>query len=173
MVDVSGTTDVLLDPATGSTPDMDPVRAAAGLLRDYIGQSSGGDWDYTRNVGSLRRLVYDDPTQRVTTRLRSAARTLTGRFDDFGLGVSRWALARVQLRRPTSLPDGTVGAGRILVLWEEDGEYVQLMQPTVGTLIADWLDDQPDNPHAVRVAQELQAIADRYTTRATAGDVTS
>lgn len=66
--------------------------------------------------------------------------------------------ARVILSTRKRLPAGVVGGGRIIVLWEEDGKYLQLVQPSVGALIAKFLQEYPDHPHAQRIAEEVMTI---------------
>jgi hypothetical protein len=37
--------------------------------------------------------------------------------------------------------------------------------PSVGTLVADWMLAEPDNPHARKIAGEMQRIQDAYAER--------
>lgn len=79
----------------------------------------------------------------------------------------RWRLlyARMTLKTEKSFPDGGLQDGSILTQWEEDGEYIQLVQPSVGVLVANFLLEDPDNPHAVLIAAEISRIRARYRDR--------
>ena len=135
------------------------------------------DWDYTRDEGGLKHLRYDyDYTgyNRVHRRFWRAVKhnflppprngwekalrgkeTLKGRFIGF------W----VFFAKDKNLPDGVLNGGSIITFWEETGEYIQYMQPSVGGLLADFLRAEPEHPHAQRIATELKRINDRYTER--------
>jgi hypothetical protein len=58
------------------------------------------------------------------------------------------------------------------VYWEETGEYIQMVQPSVGSKIADLLEDRPDDDHSKAIAGEMKRILDRYSARieASGGD---
>ena len=150
----------------------DDVRAVAGDLRDYATHFSERDWCYTRDLGDLAAIRYASDFDRARSRFRRAVGYLLRGCGGGGLRVPRWAMIRhTCLRRDRHLPDGVLNGGNIITHWEEDGEYLQYVQPTVGALIAEWLDDQPDNPHAVRVAAEMRRIQDDYAARlAAVGD---
>lgn len=142
------------------------VRAVAQELRDHATHFEPRDWRYTRDLGDLVALRYgNDPS--LWRRVKQAMRYLTGRhgLNLAGLSVSRWAMIRVSLERDPRLPDGVLDGGCILTHWEETGEYLQYVQPTVGAMIAEWLTAEPDNPHAVRVATEMRRIQDDYAER--------
>ena len=59
------------------------------------------------------------------------------------------------------LPDGVLKGGGIITFWAEDGEYLELVPPSVGDLLADFLLEDPDNPHAQKISAELQRIVAR------------
>lgn len=63
---------------------------------------------------------------------------------------------RVSVRKHTNMPDGTINGNPIF--WEEDGEYIEVVGPTVGEKIADFLEQDPTNPHAIAIATEIQRI---------------
>ena len=83
------------------------------------------------------------------------------------LSVSRWRMAAVLLVREKNLPDGILDEGNIITHWEETGEYLQYVQPSVGTLIAEWMLAEPTNQHAQAVAAEMRRIQDAYVARLT------
>lgn len=63
------------------------------------------------------------------------------------------------------LPDGDLNEGKIICHWEEDGEYLQMVQPSVGALLAEFLLAEPDNEHARKILAEMQRIEDDYSQR--------
>ena len=142
------------------------VRKLAADLRTYATHFAPRDWDYTRNHGNLTAIRYDYPTDRLRYRIREALAWLIRR-DRLGgdFKTNRWLMARTALRREAHLPDGVLDGGNIITHWEETGEYLQYVQPTVGALIAEWLDTEPENPHAQKVATEMCRIQDAYTER--------
>jgi hypothetical protein len=75
------------------------------------------------------------------------------------------------LRREANTPDGILDSGNIITFWEETGEYLNLMQPTVGTLIADFILEDPTNPHAIKINKEITRLHKNYAKRIKAGEV--
>jgi hypothetical protein len=59
-----------------------------------------------------------------------------------------------------NLPDGKVGS--IYTYWMEDGRYIMMMQPSVGSLLADFLEQEPDNPHAQKIREEMDKILEDW-----------
>ena len=145
----------------GTQPD---VSAIADDLHAYATHFFPRDWDYTRDLGSLAEVRYRDGHDRLTARLRSAVKWLFRR-DGVRVPVNRFRMALTALRRDRNLPDGVLNDGNIITFWEEDGEYLQYVQPTVGVLIAEWMKAEPASPYAVAVAAEMQRIQDRYAER--------
>jgi hypothetical protein len=80
------------------------------------------------------------------------------------------ATLRVGMRTDKNIPDGMFPTG-VYAVWEEDGEYIQVVQPSVGVLVADFLEAEPENPHAIKIAEEIAAILDNYSRRVKAGEV--
>ena len=149
----------------------DPVTAIAGTFRDYATHFSPRDWQYSRDLDGITAVRRVDPADRLTARLRRALRSITGRSGVSGLDgfPSRWRMARHVLGRDTHLPDGVLDEGCILTYWEETGEYLQFVQPTVGALVAEWMLACPTDPHARAVAAEMQRIQDDYRDRIARG----
>jgi hypothetical protein len=143
------------------------VRAVARELHDYATHFEPRDWDWTRDHGDLSRIVYDNDRDRLRSRVRRALAYLFRRLRPWEkqFGVSRWRMFLHTLKRERHLPDGVLDNGGIIVYWEESGEYLQYVQPTVGALIANWMDAEPDNPHAIAVATEMARIQQRYADR--------
>jgi hypothetical protein len=77
-----------------------------------------------------------------------------------GVGM-RLSMSAYSLRRTPEMPDGHINNGSIITLWCEDGQYIELFQPTVGRLIADFLEAEPENEHAQKIAQEIERIGNR------------
>ena len=143
-------------------PEISPelVAEVARTLHNYATIFHAGDWAYTRDHGDLVAIRYDEPFDHPWARLKRAVGYLFGRTD-----VSRWQMIRVTLPREKHLPDGILDGGNIITHWEETGEYLQFVQPSVGALIANWLAAEPMNPHAQRVAIEMRRIQDDYAAR--------
>lgn len=146
---------------------MTDVRAWADQLRQYAEHFQQTDWNYTRDTGRLEAIRYNEPFDALPERIKRAVRWLFER--DAVLGPrglrERIQFARYALERDKHMPDGVLDNGNIITHWEETGEYLQYVQPSVGSLIADWMDAEPDNPHAIRVAQEMKRINDAYGKR--------
>lgn len=148
---------------------------AARLLRLLATHFVFRDWNYTRltDIDHIRyRTVH--PGQHLHERIAAAAGALLRR-KTYGapwwrLDI-RFACARSALRRDPNRPDGVLDGGTIITFWEETGEYLQLVQPSVGALLADWLLAEPDNEHAQAILTELNRLRDNYGTRINAGDV--
>jgi hypothetical protein len=162
---------------------------SAQELLDLATHFAARGWDYTRvhDVAAIRltgdRAGYHAWRRRVARAARCLLGPGTGARAFAGSDARGWvrllrgatyrvACARVALRRPTHLPDGVLDQGRIVTFWEEDGEYLQLVQPSVGELVARFLLEDPDHPHAVRIRAELDRIRARYADRVRAGQVT-
>lgn len=139
------------------------VREVAEDLRAYATHFAPRDWDYTRNLGGLRAIRYVDRHDTLRRRLRSAWGVLTDAPD--WTSKPHWQVAWAMLAREKHLPDGELDNGNIITHWEETGEYLQFVQPSVGALIADWLAAEPESPHAQRVAGEMRRIQDAYAAR--------
>lgn len=152
------------------------VHEFADQLRQYATHFEMRDWCYTRDTGRLVALRYSDHADTLRGRLASAARWLTRRTQEWervaGWNGLAWRLRMVIhcLRRDRHLPDGVLDNGAIVTHWEETGEYLQYVQPSVGAMLADWMDADPDSPHAQRIADEMKRINDDYGRRANEWD---
>lgn len=126
-------------------------------------------WVYSRDTGDLVHIRYrSDFTgyNHWTNRFKRAFdwKHLTG-TDSFSrmFGKERSAKLRflhavawirVSLRKSTNLPDGQVNG--ILTHWEENGEYITMMCPTVGLEVLNFLKAEPDNEHAKAILTEMR-----------------
>lgn len=152
------------------------VHAWADQLRQYATHFAPRDWDYTRQHNYVA--IYAEPLHaRVldTARwaLRDARKRLTRQNDTLGevFKVSWWGMVRAHWRNNNHLPDGTLDGGSVITHWEETGEYLQYVQPTVGALLADLMDAHPDLPEVIAIADEMKRINDRYSDRIKAEEV--
>lgn len=151
------------------------VEGAAEILREYASHFEITEWDYTRHheIRHIRRhgdySGYDAPHRRLVRWLRGFVivspmeRALGARFP--GNWRRPVISARVALGTECHLPDGVLDGGAVITCWEETGEYLQLVQPSVGVLVAELLDAHPELPEVQAVASEIARIQDRYTQR--------
>lgn len=147
---------------------------AAKVLGEYANHFEISDWNYTRNLGSLKSIEYNDKNNSLRNRLKRAISYLRGE-DDYLMAMiqdrpvtwrDRWRMAVFSINfKEKNLPDGRLDNGAILTFWEETGEYLQLVQPSVGNLLAEFLLDQPENPHAQKISKEIVRILDAYEER--------
>lgn len=134
------------------------------------------DWEYTSDLGTLE-MSYQDSRDRAKP-LRRIQEAL-----DWLLHYPKWAEAfdgngpwhrraafRLQMfwyelfqYRPSDLPDAKVGS--VLTFWMEDGLYIEMVQPSVGLLLADFLEQEPDNHHAQKIRAEMQRLLDAHDER--------
>lgn len=153
---------------------MSDVKSVGAALRAYATYYDHGDgWKYTRSTG-IRHIRYaSDFTghNKLWGRLKFAAYGLAG------LGKRSWfrprtvrewywsiiSTIRVRMWPDDHLPDGMVGGA--IVHWEEDGEYIELVGPTVGVKVADFLEGEPGNPFAVAIAGEIERVRRLGVTR--------
>lgn len=129
----------------------------------------GDGWEYSRDIGDLELIRYrSDYTgyHHWWKRVKRAFdwKHLTGR-DSFSRMLRRErrfrflsavAWIKVSLQKDRHLPDGKVGP--VLTHWEEDGEYIEAVGPTIGALVADFLIEESSHPHAVKIAAEIHRI---------------
>lgn len=139
------------------------------------------DWDYTRfdHIESIRYDKEYDPHNRIGARIKRAAswlfsptpswlRQLEGKRQSLG---QRLRMAIYVLKRDPNLPDGVLDGGNIITFWEETGEYLNLMQPTVGALLVTFLKEEPEHPHAILITKELERLHRRFNKRIKNGEV--
>jgi hypothetical protein len=146
------------------------VAAMADQLRQYATHFAPRDWDYTRDVGDLRPLHHGSRWPHVKRALRYLAEGCSSIFpEEPKMRPGRWAMAKAALRGYDTEPDGVLDGGCIITIWEETGEYLQYVQPTVGALVADLMDAHPDLPEVQAVAAEMKRVNDRYGERVAGG----
>lgn len=133
-------------------------------------------WVYSRNVEGLKHIRFESDytgynhwTKRLKRALdlrdifmtrNSFSRRMGIRSERRSLKmffIEAWAHIYVFLRKDTNLPDGQVNGN--FTFWEEDGEYISMMCPTVGVKVLDFLEAEPDNEHAKAI---LAAMHEAY-----------
>lgn len=146
------------------------------IVKDFkfMANLFASEWDYTRNH-HLKSIRYEDDYNKfdsLSSRIKNALECFYRRDGIFAwefLGPwnakNRISLALHILKRDPNLPDGSLAGGKIITFWEEDGEYLQLIQPSVGSLIADFLEQEPENPHAILIVKEMERIRRNYAKR--------
>ena len=143
------------------------------LLRATAEHFAPRYWDLTYKYEHLKAIRYDYAEDRLWGRVQSAWKWAFGSYPSFMRVIwpnqswwqrvkDRASMAWYVLHRDPHLPDAMLDGGNVITFWGETGDYINLVQPMVGSLIADFLEDQPENPHAVKIAAEIQHIMDRY-----------
>lgn len=174
--------------------DMNVVEVGEDLL-EYARFAMRKDWDYSRTHETSNPIKYIRYEEDFTgygnplRRLLRAAEALWVNFfhkpsllDKALYGCRKLPLftrvkkavirAKLQLRTDPHIPDGVLANGSIITFWEEQGEYIQLMQPSVGSLVAEFLKHSPEHPYAIKIAKELNRIDREYSGRIRRGKVT-
>lgn len=161
--------------------DTEPEASSVEYLHDLATHFAMRDWVYTRDTGIKHIRYFTDTTghNRFRSRLAWALRgAWNAVFGSSPLGSMfrgkrlrervYWPFVSfmVRVRKGDNRPDGSLNNGSVITHWEEDGEYIQLVQPSVGVLLADFLKAEPDNPHAVAIIAELDRIIADYEKRA-------
>ena len=140
------------------------------------------DWNYTRSshIKSINYTSGYDKNNELRYRVKECLRWLFGPTPDFIKSLdrkvvdrfkSRLRIAIYSLRKECHIPDGVLDGGEVITQWEETGEYLQLVQPSVGALLAKFLKEDPKHPHAKAITAELERIIKRYNERILSGEV--
>ena len=138
------------------------------------------DWDYTRidHIKSIRYESDHDPHNKLSYRIKQAAWWMFAKTPDWLKQIQkrngpykRFRMATYALKRDPNIPDGVLDSGNIITFWEETGEYLNLMQPTVGALLVAFLKEEPEHPHAKLITKELERLHKRYDKRIKDGEV--
>lgn len=159
------------------------VSSAVTYLDDMANHFVERDWDYTRasNIESIRYKPEYDYTNKLSYRIKSALRWAFGPTPRFIKELQwgrkeklrdRFTMPFYVLKRDRNLPDGVLDGGNVITLWEETGEYLNLVQPTVGALLATFLKEEPEHPHAKIITAELDRIESRMKERYRTGEMT-
>lgn len=126
------------------------------------------DWQFTLNNALITDIRRSDDDDQWSHRISRAFYWLIiGGSKDLRRQLGDSVTARVSMflhslkRSKENVPDGYLANGTIITSWCEDGRYIELMQPAVGRLIADFLEQEPANPHAKKIAKKIEQIAYR------------
>lgn len=149
----------------------DEVKEQAEYLRSYATHFAPRDWQWTRKH-SIKTYYTNTFMDRVKDSLwwvwrdakKRVLRQRSG-VDELLFKVSWWRMRKAHWRAHNHVPDGHFEGAAVIAHWEEDGEYIQMVQPQVGALIADLMDAHPDLPEVQAVAAEMKRIADDYHRR--------
>lgn len=134
-------------------------------------------WVYTRDLDGLKHIRYEsDYTgyNHWTKRLKRAFNpkelfeTKNSLMVRAGLKRRKFTFKRffthaywhivVALQKSNNLPDGRINGN--ITFWEEDGEYIAMMGPTVGVKVLDFLEAEPDNEHAKAILAAMREAHD-------------
>jgi len=160
----------------------------AELLKSYANHFVPRDWNYTRDT-KIKHIRFEDDFDGYFSRRNRVKRALKAivtrggcsffsrydksenwlkklRYDILG----RIGMAKTYLKTDNHTADGVLDGGGIITFWEEDGEYLQMVQPQVGEMFADWLIAEPENAHAQIILAELERIQVSYSDRIKAGE---
>lgn len=149
------------------------VEKSAEILKARATHHDHGEgWIYSRDSLGLEamyyehtRTGYDHWTQRLKRALKiSELLGHDGLSKQLGWQPRNlkdyWYQARahftINFFRSRSLPDGQINGNP--VHWEEDGEYIECVGPTIGVKVAEFLENEPNNPYAVAIAEEMNRI---------------
>lgn len=133
---------------------LEALRGADSLDRAIFGEVA---------EGGLRRRLLGVASPRSSGK-RQEALSAVGSMATHRLRHARAASLRA-LKPYKNLPDGSLGEGSVLTFWEEDGEYFQLVQPTVGSRLSDFLEADPQHPLAQSLAEEVKRLLNSYGER--------
>lgn len=65
---------------------------------------------------------------------------------------------KVHIKPDSHTPDVFINGGSILAHWAEDGEYIMLMSPTVGRIVLEMLQNEPNSEYSERILEEMTRI---------------
>ena len=146
------------------------VQAMGDLLRRVATHHADQDWEYTRDLGDLRPLHFGSRWPSIRTALRYLVHGTSLFPNNPEMRPPRWQMARAALRSYDTRPDGALDNGCVITIWEETGEYLQLVQPSVGEIVAQIMIDHPDLPLVQALAGEIDRINERYARRILGAD---
>lgn len=159
------------------------MSSAAEYLHSLANHFARDDWQWTRET-EIRHIRYrgdysgyNHPLRRIPRALSLAfhmpkwERDIAGRRSLKRWLYHVWAGLVVGLRTDSNLPDGQLKNAGVIAFWEEDGEYLQMVQPSVGSLLADFLIAEPEHPHAQLISAELERLMADYDRRCREGEV--
>ncbi|WP_142921609.1 hypothetical protein, partial [Staphylococcus saprophyticus] len=90
-------------------------------------------------MGDLESIRYNTPFDKISSRVSRSLSYLFGKpspwireliQDRFSLRIR---MAKAAFGRDNHMPDGVLNSGTVITMWEEDGEYINFVQPLVGS----------------------------------------
>lgn len=143
-------------------------------------QGSVDGWTYTRDTGELEHIRYKSDRTGRDSFFRRMKWGLSFAWDYNGFPVHKpqfsfssndkrnlWQRARgfyayflTGFKKENNMPDGVVNNGEIIIYWEEDGEYITMMGPTVGVKVIQFLRANPENDYAKAILAEMRRVHD-------------
>jgi len=69
---------------------------------------------------------------------------------------SNFRMFLYHLKKESNKPDYSLRDGTVVAVWAETGDYLISVQPAVGDKVAKFLRENPTNPYAIEVAEEIQ-----------------
>lgn len=134
------------------------------------------DWNYTRlhNIKDIKYVKGYDKHNELKSRLKMAFHFLFKKTSLDFLDTRWWhrfTMFAYCLKKDKNTPDGVLNEGKVITYWEETGEYLQLVQPSVGALFVDFLREEPENRHAKLIIAEMERIIEGFSKRIKAGEV--
>lgn len=134
------------------------------------------DWNYTR-LHNIKEIKYSSPVDtrdnfkhRLKLATRFARNKNSNIYGDLSV-INRVRMFFYCLKREKQVPDGSLDRGNVITYWEETGEYLQMVQPSVGALVANFLKEDPENKHAKLILAEMERISKAFSKRIKEGDV--
>ena len=67
------------------------------------------------------------------------------------------AHVKVNLAKENNLPDGVVQGCGVIAHWSENGIFISLMNPDVSNAVLDFIKDRPEDKHAIRMREAIEA----------------
>lgn len=134
------------------------------LIRSYDVFCDGGNWeiDTAHDILNIEtpQLI---KSNKLGSRLLDAWYWLFSKKREFLRSNTTFSridvpMALFVLKKSKQAPDAVL-ADRIITWWHEDATYIQLFQPSVGQLIADFLEQEPDNEHAKKISAEILRVS--------------
>lgn len=129
--------------------------------------SSREGWIYKRDTGDLEHIRYKSDSTGYNSFWSRIRRALSPKMHfkktSFTTPGPLWSLAwiRVSMTKDDNLPDGVVNGGNIITHWEEDGEYIMLMGPTVGRIVLDFMRANRDHVLTGAILTEMKRLAQK------------
>lgn len=129
-------------------------------------------WVYTEDLGDLEHIRFKSDYTGRNHWLRRLGRALNfkrtlawekplrGKLSLRKVPASLYWNFVASMRKDNNLPDGRINTN--FFSWEEDGKYFALFQPLVGMKVLEFCKDNPDNPYAQAILEEMLQSKNAY-----------